>query len=238
MGLITNIDQAIKKVIYSIFWWFIDPLEHERLFSQLVDAIERNLEADDPQHVAAPDRFDVYVNNTIFIKHAHSIKKLEAAVQNRIQKYMAQKEYELSPPKIKLQIISSATVSKRKAEVRCWFSSDENEGETAAKPKKLTLSIIAGEGKGLSWALKPGQKYTIGRLSTSAICLPFHNISKRHASLEVLSEDKIRLVDEGSANGTFINDEINPIKGSRDLCLTDKIKFCKLNPIIMTITTE
>ena len=40
MGLINIIDHAIKNVIYSMFWWFLDPLEHERLYSQLVDVIE------------------------------------------------------------------------------------------------------------------------------------------------------------------------------------------------------
>ena len=110
MGLISTIDHAIKNVIYSIFWWFLDPLEHERLYSQLVDVIERNLDANDPERLVSPVRFDVSVNNTVFIKHAHSIKKLETAVQDRLQKYVANKDYELSQPKIKMASIRDTSL--------------------------------------------------------------------------------------------------------------------------------
>ena len=221
-----------------MFWWFLDPLEHERLYSQLVDVIERNLDATDPERLIAPDHFDVSVNNTVFIKHAHSIKRLETSVSDRLQKYVANKDYELSFPKIKIQIISSATVSKRKAQVRYWFSSEKDEKEINGAQKSFTLKITSGEGQGLSWNLKPGNTYKIGRLSTKDICLPFKNISKNQASLHIISEEDIKIVDEESANGTFINDEEDPINESRNLHLTDKIRFCKLNPIILALTAE
>lgn len=238
MSLINTIDHALKNVIYSMFWWFIDPLEHERLYGQLVDVIERNLDTHDPERLAAPDQFDVIVNNTIFIKHSYSIKKLETVIADRLQKYIVNKNYELSNSKIKIQIISSATVSKRKAQIRCWFSAEENEDAVEEKQRSFILKVISGDGQGLSWNLKPGNVYKIGRLSSLNICLPYQNISKNQATLYFLSNKNIKIVDEGSANGTFINDEQEPIKGSRKLQLTDKIKFCNINPIILTFVTE
>ena len=238
MSLINRIDYAIKNIIYSLFWWFLDPLDQERLYGQLVDAIERNLDANDPARLVAPDNFDVSVNNTIFIKHAHSIKKLETVVQDRLQKYLANKDYELAHPKIKIQIISSATVSKRRAQIRCWFSDEEDESEIEVKQKKFFLKILSGEGKGKTWNLIPGNTYNIGRLSSLDICLPYQFISKKQAALHFLSEDNIKIVDQGSANGTFINNEKDPITGSRELRLNDKIKFGKLNPIILTLSAE
>jgi len=77
LGLIAAIDSAIKKIIFSIFWWLMDPLEPERLFSQLTDQLERNLDPNNPERLLAPDNFDVIVNNKVFIKHAHSIAKLD-----------------------------------------------------------------------------------------------------------------------------------------------------------------
>jgi len=238
MGLINTIDHALKNLIYSLFWWFIDPLENERLYGQLVDVMERNLDVTDPDRLVSPDNFDISVNNKIFIKHAHSIKKLESSVADRLQKYVANKDYELSFPKIKIQIISSATVSKRKAQINCWFSSDDDENGGDIRQRKFTLQVISGEGKGLSWKLKPGNTYNIGRVSSKEICLPFENISKNHAALYFISEDNIKITDQGSANGTFINDETEPIKDSRELQLTDKIKLCNLNPIVLTISVE
>ncbi|MBN1996625.1 FHA domain-containing protein [candidate division KSB1 bacterium] len=238
MRIINVIDSAIKNVIYSMFWWFIDPLEFERLCSQLIDVLERHLDANDPERLVAPDHFQVFVNNAVFIKHAHSIKKLEVSVRDRLQKYVANKDYELAQPKIDIQIISSATVSKRKADIHCWFSFEEDEGLESNSPKKFTLKVISGEGKGLSWILQPGNTYSIGRLSTCDICLPFKNISKKQVLLNFQSEEKINIIDEKSTNGTFINDEKEPCKGKRNLRLTDNIRFCRLDPIILTLTAE
>ncbi|MFQ5753268.1 MAG: FHA domain-containing protein [bacterium] len=238
MGLIKTIDHVLTKAIFSIFWWFIDPLEQERLYGQLVDVMERNIDANNPDKIVAPDNFDVLVNNTVFIKHAPLIKKLESTTQERLQKYVANKDYELPQPRLKIQIISSATVSKHKADIRCWFSSEQSEIEPKTGKKKTLLKIIAGQGKGKSWDLKPGNTYKIGRISSAQICLPYENISKNQATLYFMSESKITIVDEGSTNGTFINNEEEPLKGSRELKIGNKIKFCKLDPIIMALSAE
>ncbi|MFQ5603617.1 MAG: FHA domain-containing protein [bacterium] len=238
MSLIRRIDHGIRKMLFSIFWWFIDPLEQERLYGELIDKLDRNLDAHDPEQLMAPDNYDVLVNNTVFIKHAHAIKKLETVMIDRLQKYVAEKDYELPRPKIKLQINSSATISKHKADIRCWFSTPEEEDESPKEAAKIRLTVIDGEGKGLKWYLTPGTKYQIGRVSSAEICLPFEKISKNQASLHFVSKDKITLVDEGSTNGTYINDEDAPIKGRREISIGDKIRFCKLDPIIMTFTAE
>jgi hypothetical protein len=236
MSVINTIDHGVKKAVYSIFWSFIDPLESDRLYGQLVDVLERNLDANDPEKITAPDRFQVTVNNTVFIKHAHAIKKLEAIVRDRLQKYVANKDYELSQPRIELQIISSATVSAKKAEILCWFSSEENEDKS--QTKTFTLKVHSGEGKDLSWALQPGKTYQVGRLSTSEICLPYQNVSKNQCTIFIQADGRIKLEDKGSTNGTFINDEKEPVKGSREIGLNDRIQLCRVNPIMLNLTID
>lgn len=238
MGLIKKIDQGIRKVVFSIFWWFLDPLEPERLYGELVDVMDRNLDASNPHRLLAPDSFDVSVNNTVFIKHAHSIKTLETSIQDRLQKYTAEKDYELLEPLIKLHIISSATISKHKVEIRHRFSAQESDQKRLGDKKNYQLKVIQGQGKGSTWKLESGNTYSIGRVSTADICLPYEIISKKHATLYFMSEAKLSIVDEGSANGTFINDEEEPIKGSRELSIGNKIRFCKLDPIILTLSAE
>jgi len=237
MGLIAAIDSAIKKIIFSIFWWLMDPLEPERLFSQLTDQLERNLDPNNPQRLLAPDNFDVIVNNKVFIKHAHSISKLETNMQDRLQRYVADRDYALSQPLIKLQIISSATLSKHTIEIHVRFSS-EDEGFQADDDAKYELKIIKGQGQGMSWKIKPGKTYNIGRVASADICLPYDNISKKQATLYFMPDSKITIVDEGSANGTFINSDENPIKGSLELKIGDQIKFCKTNPVVMTLSEK
>jgi len=224
-------------LIFSIFWWFYDPLEQERLYGQLIDEMDANLDTHNPDELAAPDKFDVFVNNKVFIKHANSIARIETYIKDRLQKYVAEKDYVLPQPRIQLQIISSATVPKRKAEIRCWFSSGDAEAEEE-KAEKYSLKVLEGEGSGLAWELKPGNTYSLGRRKNADICLPYKNISKNHATLYFMSADTISIVDESSVNGTFINKEENPIKGSRNLKFGDKIKLCKVDPITMILSKE
>jgi hypothetical protein len=238
MRLIQKIDHGIRQVVFAIFWWFIDPLEPNRLYRQLVDEMDRNLDLSDPHRLLAPDNFNVLVNNTVFIKHSHVIKTIESTVRDRLQKYMAEKDYELPEPLLKLQIISSATISRRKAEIRCWFTPEVVETPKQARAQTYYVKVTEGEGQGLAWEIKPGNTYHIGRASNSDIYLPFDHISKRQATLYFMSNSRISIVDEGSANGTFIGDEEERIKGSRELQIGDQIKFCKLNPIVLTLTSE
>jgi len=236
MGLIAAIDSVIKKIIFSIFWWLMDPLEPERLFSQLTDQLERNLDPNNPERLLAPDNFDVIVNNKVFIKHAHSIAKLETNMQDRLQRYVADRDYALSQALIKLQIISSATISRHNIEIHVRFSSEDE--ALPADDAKYELKITKGQGQGTSWKIKPGKTYHIGRVATADICLPYDNISKKQATLYFMPDTKITIVDEGSANGTFINSDEKPIKGSLELKIGDKIKFCNTNPVVMTLSEK
>ena len=236
MSPITKIDHFIKKIIFSMFWFFMDPLEPERLYSQLIDQMDRNLDANNPNRLIAPDSFDVHVNNNEFIKHAHSIKNLEESMQDRLQRYVADMDYELRRPRVTLEIISSSTISKHKVEIRARFSSAEEVAEPESDAP-YQLEIIAGQGKGKTWKLQQGKTYNVGRIASADICLPYDNISKKQATLYLMPDAKITIVDEGSANGTFINNSEEPLKGSLGIKVGDKIKFCKINPVVMVLTT-
>ncbi|PWG73429.1 hypothetical protein DF186_23125, partial [Enterococcus hirae] len=80
------------------------------------DSIERNLDVNNPDKIIAPDNFEILVNNKMFIKHAHSIKKLESILADKVQHYVADMDYEMNQPRVSVQIISSATLSKRKVD--------------------------------------------------------------------------------------------------------------------------
>jgi len=231
MSFINSVDDKAKSGIFSMFWWFIDPLDQDRLGRQLQDKIDRSLDASDPNQLYAPDNYDILVNNAIFIKHAHAIKTLETVVSDRAMRYLAERDYELAGSKIKLQIISSATVPKRKAEIRCWFSQ-------GGKSTSYSLRVVEGEGKGKIWPLKPGASYDIGRISNASICLPYDIISKRHATIFFVSDREIAIVDEASANGTFVDEDAEKIKGSRALSVGSKIRLGKRDPIVLALSTE
>lgn len=235
MSVSKNIDSSVKKGVYGIFRRLVDPLDQERLFAEIQDAIDRNLDITDPDRIIAPDQFDVAVNNNVFIKHARHIQKIEQNTIERIHKYIVERDFVLNTAKIKLQITSSSTVAAKKIEIESTISPEEKE---QTQLRRYVFKVIDGEGAGSIWHLKPGQTYKIGRISTADICLPFQNISKQQATLYFVSESKITIVDEGSTNGTFINDETEPLQGSRSVKPGDVIKFCKKDPVILTLTIE
>jgi pSer/pThr/pTyr-binding forkhead associated (FHA) protein len=90
-----------------------------------------------------------------------------------------------------------------------------------AKPT-ARVTVIEGRGIGSAFWLTDGTS-SIGRMDDCAVMLPDDTlISRRHASIQAEGAGWI-LVDNGSANGSFVNDEKLPTLSSRPLKSGDRI---------------
>lgn len=236
MSITKAANRRVNSIIFSLFNRFIDPLNKNRLLGQLKDTIDRHLKVNNPNKILAPDEFEVVVNNRVFIRHAQTIGELESALANEIRKFTADRNYRILQPKVKLEILPSTNMSRYRVDVRHGFSSSKDSKEKLKTDNKYILKMLDGKHIGRTWQLEPGNTYSVGRVSTADICLPFDNISKIQATLYFLADDKISIVDEGSANGTFIDNEKAKITGSRTLRPGSKIRFSKKNPIVLTIS--
>lgn len=67
-----------------------------------------------------------------------------------------------------------------------------------------SLFVIQGADQGKRFELR-GKAASLGREGSNAIRLHDHEVSRRHAELRPLGDDAYRLVDLGSANGTFLD---------------------------------
>lgn len=67
-----------------------------------------------------------------------------------------------------------------------------------------SLFVIQGNDQGRRFELRSATT-TIGRDVSSPICLHDHEVSRKHAELRPADGNAYRLVDLGSANGTFVN---------------------------------
>jgi sigma-B regulation protein RsbU (phosphoserine phosphatase) len=67
----------------------------------------------------------------------------------------------------------------------------------------IVLSIPSAE-KHKKWFLQAGV-YTIGRSSQCDLVIEDETVSRRHAQIEIVDEDRIHLTDLGSHNGTTVN---------------------------------
>ena len=97
----------------------------------------------------------------------------------------------------------------------------ETSSDFAAEPLFL-LSLLNNELMSSSWKLV-SKDYSIGRSSDNNIILDDITVSRNHALITV-SEQKVKIIDNNSTNGIYINNEI---KSEQDLKSGDKIQIGK-----------
>ncbi len=83
------------------------------------------------------------------------------------------------------------------------------------------IVVIYGAELGKRVVLAPSP-LEIGRSSQSGLCIPQESVGRRHARV-VMDGPRHVLMDLGSANGTFVNDEL--VQGPRVLANGDRIKI-------------
>ena len=70
------------------------------------------------------------------------------------------------------------------------------------------LLVTAGPGTGRVIELAPGVEASIGRTEDSTIALPYSGVSREHAAVTFVPARGLQVVDRGSTNGTFVEDEL------------------------------
>ncbi len=72
---------------------------------------------------------------------------------------------------------------------------------------KYILSILNDDIKSSSWLLTNGI-HKIGRIDNKEIILDDITVSRNHGYISV-DDDNLKIIDEGSTNGIFVNGELN-----------------------------
>ena len=106
----------------------------------------------------------------------------------------------------------------------------ETSSDFAAEPLFL-LSLLNNELMSSSWKLV-SKDYSIGRSSENNIILDDITVSRNHA-LIIISEQKVKIIDNNSTNGIYINNEI---KSEQELKSGDKIQIGKYLLLLTEVT--
>ena len=77
--------------------------------------------------------------------------------------------------------------------------------EEEARQKPACLLVVGGELNGAIFNLPVGET-VIGRNPDCGISLDYHGVSRRHFTISV-NEEEVLIMDMGSANGTYLNDQ-------------------------------
>lgn len=232
MGVYTVINQKIKKLIEP--GWIYSSVNQDRLIQRLSETIDKNLQKDRGAFIA-PDRFEVYVNNSVFqeAKHASKIRPLEENLANAVKRHIETQGYAVFQPEFSVILKADALLDKRDINLRCLFS-EGDELVYLERKKQFVLSIISGTGLGQSWTLVPSNVYIIGR-ENADIEIDQDTVSMHHAKLEVSRDGKITITDTGSQNGTFVDDEETSITQPRALKSGNRFQLCRLNPVVFKL---
>jgi diguanylate cyclase (GGDEF)-like protein len=81
---------------------------------------------------------------------------------------------------------------------------DDSTSGGPRKPKDACLVVIYGQDLGRKYNIAGGE-ITIGRATTNDICLSQDAVSRTHARI-IVEDDGIRIRDNESTNGTYVND--------------------------------
>jgi sigma-B regulation protein RsbU (phosphoserine phosphatase) len=86
----------------------------------------------------------------------------------------------------------------------------------------MIVLSISSAGNHKKWSLQPGV-YAIGRSSQCDLVIEDETVSRRHAQIEIVDEDRIHLTDLGSHNGTTVNGR--RISGQAQVRCEDVLSF-------------
>ena len=106
-----------------------------------------------------------------------------------------------------------------------------------------SLFVIQGADQGKRFELKP-RPMALGRDKSSPILLHDHEISRRHAEVRPV-DDSFRIVDLGSANGTFVGragsalpEDPIPVGVKRELGPDDRVYVGAWTRLVVRAATE
>ncbi len=110
--------------------------------------------------------------------------------------------------------------------------SREHEGVLRILEKGLHVAAILRSKSGAGADLRGGQRVSVGRATNNDVVLRHTSVSKFHASVELVDEGTVRLIDTGSTNQTAMNDVPLPSRSPVEARSGDRLTFGSVEAIL------
>jgi len=237
----TEWNDRLKNIFKKGFRALYSTLDVERLIDELLDQLvnPKNHRRNRKSEIVIPDRFDILVNNSTYNKEfrgdQEKIEKLQKNLEKELLAEVRRRKFNIVNPKITVEIIASSQLGIKDIKILSRIS-ENDELMTAFKRPKYQLTLIKAEVTHLPWIVEPGNSYLIGRSAEkSDITVNQGVVSKVHALLEITTTGQIYLLDKGSTNKTYINQETDPIVRKTKLHPGDYIRLGTLDPVVLKI---
>ncbi|MCI0585779.1 MAG: FHA domain-containing protein [Planctomycetes bacterium] len=100
------------------------------------------------------------------------------------------------------------------------------DGGAVREAGRASVLVATGPLKGTTYDLA-SEVVTVGRQAENSICIPSERVTRRHCTLRLQPNGRWALKDEGSLNGTFVNERRLPPDTWRELVHGDTIKVAE-----------
>ncbi len=100
------------------------------------------------------------------------------------------------------------------------------DGGTARETGRASVLVAGGPLKGTTYDLV-SEVVTVGRQAENSICIPSERVTRRHCTIRRQPNGHWALKDEGSLNGTFVNERRLPPDTWRELVHGDTVKVAE-----------
>lgn len=217
MSLLSRWEKRLESLVEGLFTrTFKGPLHPVEIAKQLGRAMDAG-QTPSVSRTYAPNAFTVVLNPQDHEGLAGFQDALVAELVAYLQEHAEGRDYTLVGP-VRVHIESSETIEPGKVHVQARTVSgppaatgeptevaDTRVYRMSGTPRRAALVVVEGEPRGATVSLT-AHAAVVGRREGCDIVIRDPNVSREHLRIERTAEGTL-VVDLGSTNGTFVNDE-------------------------------
>ena len=230
MGITTNLNKKIKNLVTFPFWCLIPSDHKDRLYFHIIEKINSFFVNSRKDIKSVPYRFLICVSQKTYRKIEKKKETLIFCLKKEIEEYFLFLGCRLKNEEIIIDFYPLSYLKDYEIKLLCFSS---NEEDTIIKEKSCYLKLLNEEGK--MWIIDGPGEYKIGRKMEAYIHIDNPYVSAWHAKLVLSSSGDIKISDCKSKNGTYLNDDLIPVKDGVYIIPGDKIYLGRKRIVVLEL---
>ena len=230
MGITTNLNRKIKNLVTFPFWCLIPSDNKDRLYFHIIEKINSYIVNSRKDIQSVPYRFLICVSQKTYRKIEKKKEILIFCLKKEIEKYFLFLGCRLRNEEIIIDFSPLSYLKDYEIKLLC---SSSNEEDTLIIEKSYYLRLLNEEDK--MWIIDGPGEYEIGRKMEAYIHIDNPYVSACHAKLVLSSSGDIKISDCKSKNGTYLNNDLIPVKDGAYIIPGDKIYLGRKRTVVLEL---
>jgi len=230
MGIATHLNKKIKNLVTFPFWCLIPPANKNRLYFHIIDKINSFIVRSGKDIQSVPYKFLIYVSQKTYRRIEKKKETLIFCLKKEIEEYFLFLGCQLRNEEIVIDFSPLSYLKDYEVKLLCF---SPNEEDTFIKEKSYYLRLLSEEDK--MWIIDRPGEYEIGRKMEAYIHIDNPYVSGCHAKLVLSTSDDIKILDCKSKNGTYLSDDLIPVKDGAYIVPGDKIYLGRKRAVVLEL---